>query len=362
MLLNLHQVVKSFNNQPVLRGVSLQVESGEIIALLGPSGCGKTTLLRIIAGLEEPNSGGLLYKGQELVEIPVHQRGFGLVFQDYALFPHKHVAGNIEFGLRMLGWDEKTRAVRVSQVLELVGLSGFQKREIHELSGGEQQRVALARSLAPSPRVLLLDEPMGSLDRALRERLMRELRTILKEAGGVLDRPEGITAIFVTHDQEEAFAVADRILVMNAGLIEQEGTPSELYGNPKNVFVARFLGMDNLLEGEIVSREPSKVKTKAGEFLISPISMEVGQRVILLLRPEAATLSTRTGEDYSEIVAVLSEVSFRGRYQDATFRVDLGEDKHISLKFDFDTDVLLPPSGAEVTLYLDPESIKILLD
>lgn len=360
MLLNLDQVKKSFDNQPILRGVSLQVESGEIVALLGPSGCGKTTLLRIVAGLEEPSSGSLLYKGQELVKIPVHERGFGLVFQDYALFPHKDVAGNIEFGLRMLGWDEKRRAERVSQVLELVGLSGFENREIHELSGGEQQRVALARSLAPSPRVLLLDEPMGSLDRALRERLMREMRTILKEAGGMLERPEGITSIFVTHDQEEAFAVADRILVMNAGLIEQEGTPAELFRKPKNVFVSRFLGMDNLLEGKIVSLEPTMVKTKAAEFLISTGSLEVGQRVTLLIRPEAASLAIPISDGFTEIDAVLTEVSFRGRYQDAAFEVATGVETHISLKFDFDTDVSLPSPGAEVTLYVDSESTIVL--
>ncbi|MGB3713848.1 MAG: ABC transporter ATP-binding protein [Candidatus Promineifilaceae bacterium] len=362
MLLDLNKIEKLFNNQPILRGVSLQITPGEIVALLGPSGCGKTTLLRIIAGLEEPSSGNLLYMGDELTEIPVHERGFGLVFQDYALFPHKDVAGNIEFGLRMLGWDDGRRAIRVSQVLELVGLSGFEGREIHELSGGEQQRVALARSLAPSPRLLLLDEPMGSLDRALRERLMRELRAILKEAGGMLDRPEGITAVFVTHDQEEAFAVADRILVMNAGIIEQEGTPADLYRKPKNVFVASFLGMENIIKGKVVNQEPPRVSTSVGELLISHGPWDVGQGVTILIRPEAAKLDIPAIESYSEIRALLVSVSFRGRYQDASFEIAIDENTRIRLKFDFNTDVSLPRPGTVVTLYLDPAGTIVLED
>ncbi len=362
MLLELHKIEKSFNDQPILRGVSLQITPGEIVALLGPSGCGKTTLLRIIAGLEEPSSGNLLFKGEELAEMPVHERGFGLVFQDYALFPPKDVAGNIEFGLRMLGWDAEKRAIRVGQVLELVGLSGFEGREIHELSGGEQQRVALARSLAPSPRLLLLDEPMGSLDRALRDRLMRELGAILKEAGGMLDRPEGITAVFVTHDQEEAFAVADRIFVMNAGLIEQEGTPAILYRKPKNVFVARFLGMENIIKGKVVNLEPPRVSTSFGEFLISPGPCDIGQHVTLLIRPEAAKLHIPVIDSYTEIRAILANISFRGRYQDVTFEIAIDESTRLSLKFDFNTDVSLPHPDTEVTLYLDPASTIVLED
>ena len=362
MLLDLQKIEKTFNNQPILRGVSLKIMPGEIVALLGPSGCGKTTLLRIIAGLEEPSGGNLLFMGDELTKIPVHERGFGLVFQDYALFPHKDVAGNIEFGLRMLGWDIGRRAIRVSQVLEIVGLSGFEAREIHELSGGEQQRIALARSLAPSPRLLLLDEPMGSLDRALRERLMRELRAILKEAGGMLDRPEGITAVFVTHDQEEAFAVADRILVMNAGIIEQEGTPAGLYRKPKNVFVARFLGMENILQGIVLSQEPSRVSTSVGEFLISPGPWDIGQNLTILIRPEAAKLPEPATDSHTEIRVILTDVSFRGRYKDASFEIVDDKNTRTRLKFDFNTDVSLPRPGTVVTLYLNPESIIVLSD
>jgi len=362
MLLEISRLEKSFSDKPILRGVSLEVGDGEIVALLGPSGCGKTTLLRIIAGLEQFDRGTLLYKEQELAGIPVHERGFGLVFQDYALFPHKDVSGNVEFGLRMLGWDETRRKKRIGQVLELVGLTGFEERKIHELSGGEQQRVALARSLAPSPRLLLLDEPMGSLDRALRERLMRELRTILKEAGDMLDRPEGITAIFVTHDQEEAFAVADRVLVMNEGKIEQEGSPVDLYRRPKNVFVAQFLGMDNRLRGEIVSIDPPAAKTDIGELLLSEGNWTVGQQLIILIRPEAADLQIPARARYTELKARIKEKSFRGRYQEVTFEIEYSGETAMTLEFDFDTDVSLPPDSVEATLYIDPAGTIILED
>jgi ABC-type Fe3+/spermidine/putrescine transport system ATPase subunit len=362
MLLEISRLEKSFSDKPILRGVSLELGDGEIVALLGPSGCGKTTLLRIIAGLEQFDRGTLLYNDQELAGIPVHERGFGLVFQDYALFPHKDVSGNVEFGLRMMGWDEARRMKRIGQVLELVGLTGFEKRKIHELSGGEQQRVALARSLAPSPRLLLLDEPMGSLDRALRERLMRELRTILKEAGDMLDRPEGITAIFVTHDQEEAFAVADRVLVMNEGKIEQEGSPVDLYRRPKNVFVAQFLGMDNRLRGEIVSIDPPAAQTDIGELLLSEGNWTVGQQLIILIRPEAADLQIPALAGYTELKARIKEKSFRGRYQEVTFEIEYGGETAMTLEFDFDTDVSLPPDRVEATLYIDPAGTIILED
>ena len=221
MLLELRDIERSFDGQKILRQVSLSVNRGEIVTLLGPSGCGKTTLLRIIAGLETADAGQLLLNGHDLTKIPVHKRGFGLVFQDYALFPHKSVAENIAFGLRMMNWDRTHQEKRVAQVLQLVGLGGFENRRVYELSGGEQQRVALARSLAPSPRLVLLDEPLGALDRALREQLMGELRTILKQAENILaDRTDsvepvveqlshlslppgqGMTSIYVSHDQE----------------------------------------------------------------------------------------------------------------------------------------------------------------
>lgn len=233
---------KTFDATPVLRGVSLNVAEGEILCLLGPSGCGKTTLLRIIAGLEKPDSGSVKLDEVDLDGIPPYQRGFGLMFQDFALFPHLNVADNVAFGLQMSGLGRAAIRHRVGEVLNLVGMAAFGARSVNSLSGGEQQRVALARSLAPQPKLLMLDEPLGSLDAALRERLVVELRETLKQAG--------VTSLYVTHDQSEAFAIADQIAVMNDGQIEQIGTPEALYLHPQTVFTAQFLGVNNLLTPE----------------------------------------------------------------------------------------------------------------
>src|SRR5512136_2275132 len=251
-LLTVSHLRKSFDNAPLLRDVSFDVASSEIVCLLCPSGCGKTTLLNIIAGLELADSGQVLVEGQDISGVPVHRRGFGLMFQDLALFPHKNVRDNVAFGLRMAGLDLQAIDARVSEVLELVGLAGFEQRDVNQLSGGEQQRVALARSLAPRPRLLMLDEPLTSLDRTLRERLMNELRDILTRVGQ--------TAIYVTHDQQEAFALADRVVILNAGRVAQIGTPLQVYGHPADAFVAHFLGLTNLVRGQWSNRDPRQVR------------------------------------------------------------------------------------------------------
>jgi ABC-type Fe3+/spermidine/putrescine transport system ATPase subunit len=345
MLLQLHEVNKQFGTRPILQNVSLTIPAGEILSLLGPSGSGKTTLLRILAGLEQADSGSILLEGQELSDLPVHQRGFGYVFQEYALFPHKNVGGNVAFGLRMKQWEKARIEARVQEVLALVGLAGFAERPIHQLSGGEQQRVALARSLAPAPRLLLLDEPLGALDRVLRERLMVELRTILKQVGA------DITAIYVTHDQGEAFAVADRVAIMNNGRIEQIGAPLELYRRPRTPFVARFLGMDNVLTPVEFQQLP--ITNPAISNPQSPIS--------LLIRPEAARLLTpneaKTAANVLE--GQLLDVSFRGRYQVATISPH-PKSKIQNLKFDFDSSVTLPAVGSPVFLSLDPAQLLLL--
>lgn len=272
IVLRIHEISRMFDQNPVLKTISLEVQQGEIMCLLGPSGCGKTTLLRIIAGLERADSGDIDFEGQSIMSVAVHERGFGLMFQDFALFPHMTVRQNIAFGLRHYGHAEVDR--RVKESLDLVGLAGFEQRDVTRLSGGEKQRVALARSLAPRPRLLMLDEPLGSLDAALRERLALELRAIIKQVG--------LTAIYVTHDQEEAFAIADRVALMNAGHIEQVDTPERIYLQPRTEFAARFLGLQNIIP---VNRcEDGRADTALGAFsvdaacqslLLHPLGVEI---------------------------------------------------------------------------------------
>ena len=245
-MLEVHHIHKNYDSRPLLTEISFRLKGGETICLLGASGSGKSTLLRIIAGLETPDSGYVSFDGADLTAIPPHLRDFGLVFQDYALFPHLNVYDNIAFGLKMRRLPQAEINQRVVNALETVNLSGFEKRQVTELSGGEQQRVALARALATRPRLLMFDEPLGALDRTLREDLLNELRTILQHTN--------IPAIYVTHDQEEAFAIADRVLILHDGKIICEGTPIEVWSNPGSAFVAGFLGLGNIMQGRIQGR------------------------------------------------------------------------------------------------------------
>ncbi len=235
-MLSVEGVAVVLGGRRVLDGVDVEVDASETVALLGPSGSGKSTLLRAIAGLEPLAAGTIHFGGEDLDGVPPHRRGFGLMFQDGALFPHRDVRGNVEFGLRMAGVDTRDRAARVDEVLALVGLSGFGARRVAQLSGGEQQRVALARTLAPEPRLLMLDEPLGSLDRLLHDRLVDDLRALL--AGS------GLPALVVTHDHDEARALADRIVLLRDGRVVQAGRPEELSRNPRDEWVARFLGVE----------------------------------------------------------------------------------------------------------------------
>ena len=336
--LTVNEVTKSFGATRALSGVSFTVQPGEIIALLGPSGCGKSTLLALIAGLDAPDRGEITWEGQPLAHIPPHKRGFGLMFQDFALFPHLNVQDNIAFGLRTGGMPAEDIHRRVIEVLQIVGLPSFARRDVNTLSGGEQQRVALARSLAPHPRLLMLDEPLGSLDRSLRERLVGDL-------GGILRHTQQ-TAIYVTHDQEEAFALADRILVMNAGQIVQAGTPQEIYHSPATPFVARFLELTNVFDGEVkIDRDGAILISPLGEF---PLSTSVSPGAVhALLRPDQARLD---GSGACKIHGSVAEVSFRGNWQRLTVMVG-----QTSLTFDFPSSVALPGRGQAITLSLDPE-------
>jgi thiamine transport system ATP-binding protein len=234
-MLRLEEVSVSFGEKAALDRVTLEVAEGEVVTVLGPSGSGKSTLLRVVAGLQRPDSGRVLLDGEDLSPVPAHRRGIGLVFQDHVLFHHRDVWGNVAFGLRMRGDSRQDIARRVQECLELVGLDGYERRSVVTLSGGEQQRVALARALAPEPRVLLLDEPLGSLDRRLRDRLLEDLTAIF-------DRLR-VTALHVTHDRAEAFALGDRVAVMRAGRIVQVGTPDQVWARPADEDTARFLGL-----------------------------------------------------------------------------------------------------------------------
>jgi ABC-type Fe3+/spermidine/putrescine transport system ATPase subunit len=331
-MLTVRNITRAFDGLPVLRGVDLDIDQGEILCLLGPSGRGKTTLLRIIAGLERADSGDIALNGQSILNIPVHQRDFGLMFQDFALFPHMNVAQNVAFGLRMRGALHAQEKQRVHEVLQLVGLTGFEERDVTQLSGGERQRVALARSLAPNPRLLMLDEPLGSLDAALRERLVVELRTIIKEVG--------LTALYVTHDQQEAYAVADRIAVMNAGIIEQIGAPAIVYRQPQTTFVVRFLGLNNIIP--VLSYEDGKVHTPVGQFAIS------GEPNAILLHPDGIEIAqAATGS----ITGVVKERVFQGD----NYRLVIEHESGIRLTFKVNGQA--PAMGETVAVHVAPDRI-----
>jgi ABC-type Fe3+/spermidine/putrescine transport system ATPase subunit len=343
-LLECRSLRKSFEpGKSAVAGVTLSIDEGEIVSLLGPSGCGKTTLLRIIAGLEPADSGEVWFAGRDMGPVPPHQRDFGMMFQDFALFPHKDVFDNVAFGLQMHGDTTIGIDERVNEMLKLVDLSGFGQREVDQLSGGEQQRVALARSLAPGPRLLMLDEPLGALDRQLRERLMLDLRAILKKVG--------VTAIYVTHDQLEAFAVSDRIAVMDRGRIEQLGSPQDVYNNPAAPFVARFLGFQNVILATVAAAQ--SVNTSLGLLHLAQALPEKGSTVTLLIRPDAARLLTADQQtEHNELLAEITAVSFRGKYYQVWIKV-------IDQTLMFELPHFAGAIGDQIRLELDPLAIGL---
>ncbi len=345
-MLEVSEIWKSYEGQPLLCDLSFTVEAGETVCLLGASGSGKSTLLRIIAGLETPERGLVRWDGNDLSPVPVHQRNFGLVFQDYALFPHLTVAENVAFGLQMKKLSAAESGRRVADVLERVNLAGFGPRRVTDLSGGEQQRVALARALAPSPRLLMFDEPLGALDRNLREQLMVELRGIL-HAGRV-------PAIYVTHDQEEAFSLADRVLLLHEGRIVRSGTPQEVWDAPGSAWAARFLGAGNVLEGVVGA--DGQVVTPAGVFQAGCAhAHRPGDAVALLLRPSGAS-PMRSGRSGKPLEMASGRTSGRVTdivFQQERYKVTLSNGLYFYL-------AEAPHPGEEFALEIPPSAIQCL--
>jgi putative spermidine/putrescine transport system ATP-binding protein len=317
--LRLEGISKTFGTVQALKPLNLSVGAGEMLALLGPSGCGKTTTLRIIAGFETPSTGSVFIGDRDVTEIAPNKRALGMVFQSYGLFPHMSVADNVAYGLKVRGVPAADRVKRVRAMLELVRLGQYEDRAIHQLSGGQQQRVALARSLVTDPTILLLDEPLGALDKNLRERMQFELREI--------QRRLGITSILVTHDQEEALTMSNRIAVMAEGQIVQIGTPTEIYERPRTQFVSEFLGTANIFDGVVATG------TGDGEWLVrldgggtgkvrdtSDASLKVGQQVTFAVRPERLELVANVAD---ALPVTIRDVVFRGSYY--AYELALGE-------------------------------------
>jgi len=349
--LTLEMLTKAFVKMRVVEGFDLRVERGEFISLLGPSGCGKTTVLRMVAGFEHPTTGRILIEGSDVTGLPPSQRRIGMVFQAYALFPNMSVADNIGFGLKVARESKAAAARRVAEMLELIGLEKLGARFPFELSGGQQQRVALARALAPRPRMLLLDEPLSALDAKIRLSLRSQIREIQRELG--------ITTIFVTHDQEEALSISDRIVVMNAGAAEQVGTPFEIYNTPATRFVAGFVGTLNMLRAHVDDVATGTVMLGSNAIRLKelPPHASPGEKLTLAVRPEAVSLVNGHALDIV-LDGRVAEVSFLGAI--IRLKIAVGED---TVSVDTFNDRAAPPPthGAAVRIGFAASDIILTL-
>ena len=344
------KLTKSFGTNTVVHGVSFAFAKGEFVSLLGPSGCGKTTILRMIAGFEAPSSGSITVEGQEITHLKPNQRQLGMVFQAYALFPNLNVGDNIAFGLKIAGMPAEERRARVADMLKLIGLPGFEKRYPYEMSGGQQQRVALARAIAPRPRMLLLDEPLSALDAKIRVSLREEIRAIQLDLG--------ITTIFVTHDQEEALSISDRVVVMNAGHIDQLGAPHEIYNPPATRFVATFVGTLNTIEATVARAADHTVRIDGQTVTLPtlPSGAVDGSAIALTLRPEVLSIGHHPDDDIV-LNGTISDVTFLGSV--IRLRVALGQNI-LSLDTFNDRRAAPPVRGEKVTVSLSSKDLLIL--
>lgn len=309
IIIDLKNISVSFDGQPILKDLNLYIRDGEFITLLGPSGCGKTTTLRIIAGFLEPDNGEVIFEGKVINGVPAHKRQVNTIFQRYALFPHLNVFDNIAFGLKQQKKSKEEIRATVEEMLTLVNLKGFEKRNIHSLSGGQQQRVAIARALAVKPRVLLLDEPLGALDLKLRKDMQVELKNIQQRLG--------ITFIYVTHDQEEALSMSDTIVVMNAGEIQQIGTPTDIYNEPKNAFVADFIGESNIVDG--IMHSDFSVEFQGIKFQCVDKGFGKDEPVDVVVRPEDVDI---VAPEEGMLKGVVTSVTFKGVHYEIIVDID----------------------------------------
>ncbi|HEV7346116.1 MAG TPA: ABC transporter ATP-binding protein [Devosia sp.] len=348
--LDVKNLTKTFGPTTVVKSVSFGFDKGEFISLLGPSGCGKTTILRMIAGFESPTSGTIRVDGHDITHLKLNQRQLGMVFQAYALFPNLNVGDNIGFGLKIAGMPAEQRRARIDEMLRLIGLPGFEKRYPYEMSGGQQQRVALARAIAPRPRMLLLDEPLSALDAKIRVSLREEIRAIQQDLG--------ITTVFVTHDQEEALSISDRVVVMNAGNIEQLGAPREIYNRPATSFVATFVGQLNNLEGTVLDPATGTIAIDGQPIIVPHLTAGATRNASsrLALRPEMVAMGPREGNDIS-LTGTVADVTFLGSV--IRLRVALGRNI-ISLDTFNDQRAAPPTRGEPVTISLASKDLLVL--
>ncbi|MCO6185591.1 ABC transporter ATP-binding protein [Rhizobium sp. L1K21] len=349
--LTLEKVSKSFGTNTVVKEFNLGVRKGEFVSFLGPSGCGKTTVLRMVAGFETPTAGAITIDGQDVTRLPANKRRIGMVFQAYALFPNMNVYDNVAFGLKISGMDKSAIDRRVKDMLDMIALGHLADRYPYQMSGGQQQRVALARALAPQPQVLLLDEPLSALDAKIRVSLREDIRNIQRELG--------ITTVFVTHDQEEALSISDRVIVMNKGRADQIGTPAEIYNRPKTRFVAEFVGTLNMFEARVTDASTNRLSL-AGRDIAVPstngAALTNGETITLALRPEALFMQEQQAGDIA-LEGRVQHFGFHGSIIRAKVAVN---DQTICVDMFNQANFTMPNVGENIRLYFSPADALVL--